>query len=95
MSYYILSGKTPVKVDDFMTWVDNFQNQVKTVEYTKIGNVTISTVFLGLDHNYDGGQPILFETMVFGGEYGGHIDRYHTWEEAEKGHHKVCAMVLS
>jgi len=25
----------------------------------------VSTVWLGLDHNYSGGDPIIFETMVF------------------------------
>lgn len=37
--------------------------------------VVVSTVFLGLDHNFDGGPPVLWETMVFGGPMDQHMDR--------------------
>lgn len=55
----------------------------------KVGNVWISTVFLGIDHSHGRpGGPILFETMVFGG--GVALDRsqlrYRTIDEAEAGH---------
>ena len=43
-------------------------------------------VFLGLDHQYGEGPPVLFETMVFGGELDQEQVRYHTWEEAAAGH---------
>jgi hypothetical protein len=53
----------------------------------------VSTVFLGLDHNWDNiihggdGPPVLFETMVFwDGPLGGEGKRYATWEEADRGH---------
>jgi hypothetical protein len=52
--------------------------------------VTVSTVFLGLDHSFGGGPPVLFETMVFGMPDGSEYqDRYHTWQEAEAGHREV------
>ena len=36
----------------------------------------VSTVFLGLDHNFaQKGPPILWETMVFGGPLNGEMDR--------------------
>lgn len=37
----------------------------KRVAVTEIGPYTVSTVWLGLDHNYRGGPPLIFETMVF------------------------------
>ena len=49
----------------------------------------ISTVFLGLDHNHwnmHGNQPILFESMVFGGNFDQYQARYFTVEEAQKEH---------
>jgi hypothetical protein len=50
----------------------------------------VSTVFLGLDHNYDStGPPILFETMVFAEREGfddQDMERYATFEEAVQGH---------
>lgn len=50
----------------------------------------VSTVFLQLDHNWDpDGKPILFETMIFGGEYDQEMWRYPTWEEAKAGHDRI------
>jgi hypothetical protein len=77
--WYILKDKIPVKANNMLEaamWMNNFQNCI--VEKTEIGNVKISTVFLGLDHSYFAGPPILFETMVFGGEYDEHQQRYTT-----------------
>lgn len=56
--------------------------------------IRVSTVFLVLDHNYSGeGEPILFETMVFGHpkEEDNPMFRYTTYKEALEGHHKVVA----
>jgi hypothetical protein len=53
----------------------------------------VSTVFLGLDHNWnDDGDPILFESMLFGieGYSEEHdMDRYCTWDEAYEGHRNM------
>jgi len=47
----------------------------------------VSTVFLNVAWISDrNGFPLLFETMVFGGEFDGEQQRYIGWEEAEKGH---------
>jgi len=90
--YYILDGKTPV-LCDLMTWAQEFKTSNRTVAKTKIWDVLISTVFLGLDHNWGDGPPILFETMVFGGELDQEQERYSTWEEAEVGHQRMVEMV--
>lgn len=57
-------------------------------------DVFVFTVFLGLDHQffYKGPQH-LFETVVFGGKLDGEIERYSTWEEAEKGHKRWAEKV--
>lgn len=91
--YYILvDGKvTPTGV---RVWSDNFFNSNRTIVMDKFGDdVDISTVFLGIDHSHDGSIPLLFETMVFGGEFDGYMDRYHTIEEAIDGHQKILDMV--
>ena len=48
--------------------------------------ITISTVWLGLDHNWGDGPPLIFETMVFGGPNDQDCYRYSTEEEALAGH---------
>lgn len=93
---YILDGKNPIPADT-MTWT-RWMNDRRTdihVADEKVGEVRISTVFLGLDHNFDKGDPILFETLVFGGPLDGEMDRYHTWEEAEAGHAAIVQRVLN
>lgn len=46
----------------------------------------VSTVFIGLDHRFGPGKPLVFETLVFGGPFDQDGDRYSTWVEAEAGH---------
>jgi hypothetical protein len=63
---YILSESgEPVLCNDDMEWTVNFEVANRRVAETTVGNLWISTVFLGLDHNWHGGPPILWETMVF------------------------------
>jgi hypothetical protein len=48
---------------------------------------TLSTVFLGIDHQYGDGPPLVFETMFFSHETEERpLRRYNTWDEAHKGH---------
>lgn len=78
-------------------WSKNFENiKNRRVGYTKKENFIISTVFLGIDHNYfnDGGKPILFETAVTQGENVEIMERYRTWDQAEAGHKKYCYLIL-
>ena len=58
-------------------------------------NVTVSTVFLGIDHGYRAGLPLLFETMVFGGKHDQWQGRCSTWGQAEKQHKRACKMAFS
>lgn len=89
--YYILGGedgRTPVPCEDLMEWGrwldDRGKERVALDCPSK--EVEVSTVFLGIDHNWLDGPPLLFETMVFGGPLDGEQDHYSTWTEAEAGH---------
>lgn len=46
----------------------------------------VSTVFLGLNHNFGVGPPLLWETMVFGGCFDDAQGRWPSREEALKAH---------
>lgn len=84
---YILDGKTPIEEPDLLTWGAWFEGRDnRRVAATKWRDVWISTVFLGLDHSFTGGTPILFETMIFGGPADQHQWRCATWAEAEAQH---------
>ena len=67
----------------------------RTVGDDTFGNVRVSTVFLGLDHSHGHGEPVLFETMVFGGKHDELMARYSTHTEALNGHREIVALVES
>lgn len=58
-----------------------------------IDDVTVSTVFLGIDHSFGSGPPLLFETMVFGGPLDEEQVRYSTEAEAAAGHKAMVERV--
>jgi hypothetical protein len=92
--YWVLVGQTPVPEPDFMAWAVWYRTADRVVRQTEIPGGMVSTVFLGLDHNFGGGPPILFETMIFcDGEGSGECWRCSTWLEAEQQHVAALAMV--
>ncbi len=93
--YYILDeNKNVVLAKDVHEWGAFFEKRDRIVKQEKVGEVRISTVFLGIDHGFlDDGAPLVFETMVFGGEHDDLTERYHTWAEAEEGHKATVMMV--
>lgn len=94
---YILIGQSPVPEPDLMTWARWFETADRIVVQTPIPGGRVSTVFLGLDHSFGmGGQPVLFETMIFcdGSPDDGECWRTCTWLEAEERHAKVLKEVL-
>lgn len=62
---------------------------------TDLGDgVEVSTVWTGTDYG-DGDPPLIFETMVFGGEWDDARWRYATKEEAWAHHDEVVAALRS
>lgn len=85
---YILDETgVPVPEPDLMVWGRWFENaDNRVVQRTEIGAVAVSTVFLGLDHAFGQGAPLLWESLVFGGPRDGEMRRYATRAAAEQGH---------
>jgi len=92
--YYILEGKEVVACD-MRTWAQWFCDSIdlQRVAATTIGDVSISTVFLGRNHAFNGGPPMIFETMVFGDPFDQEMERCSTWEQAESQHAAMCERV--
>lgn len=83
--YYILENKE-IKEIDLMTWAKWFENADRQIGIKTVNGVKVSTVFLGIDHSFGLSKPVIFETMIFGGNFDGEQERYCTYEEAETGH---------
>ena len=100
---YILDERgEPVLCPDWDEWGAWYQTSDRTIRRTEVCGLLVSTVFLGMDHNFvDDGPPHLFETMIFpivDGElswsevYG---ERYSTRAEAIAGHTRAVDWVLA
>lgn len=101
---YVLGedGKTSFHEPDLVKWAGWIEG-VGGIEQRRVGRDTvgrflISTVFLGLDHNFGEGPPVLFETMIFELETEGPLAdlfmaRYCDWDEAKAGHDRVVEKV--
>jgi hypothetical protein len=97
---YILDGHKVRRCNDLMKWAEWFEKADRSVAQTAVGNKNVSTVFIGLDHQFGEGPPLLFETMIFGpanedGTDGDYQTRCSTWEEAEEMHRVAIASLDS
>ena len=92
MRYYLLNADHSISTtDDLTAWAQMHADiRLRRVAVTEWDGTQVSTVFLGLDHGF-GGPPLLFETMIFGGEYDLHCWRYSTWDEAVAGDAAIVA----
>jgi hypothetical protein len=73
--------------------------ELQTEDYKRVGlqafegGVSVSTVWLGLDHGGSRNAPLIFETMIFGPEgypYNECLMRYAVEAEAVMGHRRTC-----
>jgi hypothetical protein len=94
--YYAWDRETGhVEAVDLMTWARWFDKPAsrRLLHDEPAPGVRVSTVFLGLDHNFSqSGPPVLWETMIFGGPHDGHQARYTSEADARAGHAAALEM---
>lgn len=76
LGWWILDeNKSPVRAsnNEYESWMGSAREsreewkKRKQVAMTEVAGFNVSTVFLAMDHGYEpDGEPILFETMIFG-----------------------------
>lgn len=103
MGLYILEHKTFRKAKDIIEWGEFMSLDNKPEYYRHVRRdyffvevfeyCDISTVFLGIDHAFGTSGPVLFESMIFGGEKADLQHRYPTWDQAEMGHKLLVAKI--
>lgn len=94
--HWILKDGNPVEEPDLIKWAEWFESATnRVVKQEHVGNTLISTVFLGLDHNFGEGAPILWETMTFNDNRSEQdCDRCSgNWEQAEAMHEAMVERV--
>lgn len=92
--YYDRDGQ-PITFGQWV-WIMEQAPGYRIVRHTHLpGGGKVSTVLLGIDHNFDGdGEPLIFETMVF--DLDGWDDwqeRYATEQEAVQRHDAIVAEI--
>ena len=91
--FYFLFGHEIVPCDAF-TWGMWHGMSNCVISRDEVGEVIVSTIFLGLNRESDpDSPPLVFETMVFGGSYGDYQERYTTYTQAEAGHRRIVEMI--
>lgn len=89
MRYFNRQGK-PITTEQWRALLERKDDYRRIAQTTLPDGTWISTVWLGLNHRFDSGPPLIFETMVFESENGPYtelyLDRYSTEEEALAGH---------
>jgi len=91
LDYYDRFGKP---LPDFVVFGRLFHDPAyQTVRKARVGGIRISTVWLGLDHSFGQGPPLIFETMVFGDRMDEEYFRYATEAEAIEGHYRMARRV--
>jgi hypothetical protein len=98
--YFTLDERgNPVEATGLLQWSDwygaSLRNGSRFIAETTIGNVRVSTIFLGMAHTavelceFD--LSYLWESMVFGGPFDRLMQRYKTKAEALKGHEGIIS----
>lgn len=97
MKFYLLDKNKqpyPVSLDEANKLYDDLD--MKITKQDRINDdIRVSTVFLGIDHRFwnTEDKPILWETMIFGGEHDGYQERYTSHEDALAGHERALNLV--
>jgi len=89
--YYGPHGN-PITLDQWTTLREGTTWERERLRST-VGDVEVSTVWLGLNHQWGDGPPLIFETMVFGGNLDQEQSRYSTRDQAHTGHEQTVARV--
>jgi len=93
--WYILDNNNkPVAkpVVEAAQWLEDNDHR-RIVKRDEIGDILVSTVFLGLDHAWDSDTPVLWETMIFGGEHNQYQERYTSHKDALEGHELALTLI--
>jgi hypothetical protein len=95
LGQYVLIGQTPVLEPDLLKWSIWMADADRIVFQTEVPGGLVSTVFLGLDHQWGKGPPLLFETMIFRDGETCECERCSTWLQAEAQHLRVVVRITA
>lgn len=86
MARYILKDNQPQLCEDLEEWAMWYGGSNHQIASDRVGDVSISTAFIGISAGEMGGLPILFETLR---SSCGVVRRYATYSQAIDGHAQI------
>lgn len=94
-AWYILDEHGQVVPVDKTVWVRYVMRSGQHLRRTRIGNMVVSTIFLGIPFAYSKDEPLLFETAIWDCDRNecNVSRRYTTLAEAEAGHAELVLWV--
>lgn len=100
---YVLDEEgQPVRAQSLLSWGKWLQEHPEQCRLARdtVGDTTVSTIFLALDYDFRDRphEPLLWETMIFGGDYNRYDQfqrRYTSREAALEGHKRLVQMLTS
>lgn len=101
IDHYILDDNNnaiPVDLMTWATWLETDRDKRRVAHTTLPDGRTVSTVFLGLNHNWmPGGDPHIFETMVFERDCYNeqYCERCSTWSQALAMHDRAVEWAIA
>lgn len=84
--YYTMDENRETHPATHEEWAAWYPTSQRIVALEVVGESRVSTIFLSIDHSYDGGPPLLFETLVFDGPLDGEMERCGTMDAALQQH---------
>jgi hypothetical protein len=93
--YMLTKDRKVIMTEDVLEWAAWFETFNRFIDESRIGDVRVSTVFIGLDYSFgEDSAPLIFETMIFGGKNNHYQERYTNYDDARAGHAIAVDMVL-
>jgi hypothetical protein len=90
MGHYKMKPDGTTEPCSLMEWAEQCGDPAaRTIARSSVMDAQVSTVFIGIDIGVYESPPLLFETRIFGGHYGGWQRRHATRAEAEAEHQRV------
>lgn len=95
LHYMLDDDGNVVQTTSLEEWGRWFEKADRRILVDEVRQSQISTVFLSVDHSFDEGEePVLWETMIFGGPFDEFQWRYYSREDAIAGHERIKKMVM-
>jgi hypothetical protein len=103
MDYYILNDDhsvTSIPQEEYFELMQTDPEKysiTQHIRHTNYKGIRVSTIFMALDHSFNEGPPVLFESMVFYKDkkqtkeyYDQYQTRYTSYNDAIEGHRDIC-----